>query len=287
LAQQTVAVIIPAYKAETFIAEAVKSVVAQTYTDWQIWVVADDGTDYEELLGRAGLSDPRFRFLSTGRVAAGASRARNLALDRIETSYAAILDADDRLKPKKLELAVAALAEVPIVSSALDVMDDSYRRLRLVGNGPDRRLTPGNYKFVSLSMDSMIVWDRRKADARYDLNLTNMTDLELLMQLWRTAETVHHLGDPQHDYIKLTTSMSNGDGVTARMIASKKTLLERLEGGHYKFAAPGAAEGLTAFLSLSLAAEAAYPLALAEKPGLLFEDHLEPMLRKYEGRVQG
>lgn len=286
MAQQTVAVVIPAYKAERFIAEAVKSVRAQSFPDWEIWIIADDGTDYEELLGRAGLSDPRFHFLSTGRVAAGASRARNLALDRIDTPYAAILDADDRMKPNKLELAVAALTELPIVSSALDVMDDRYRRLRLVGAGPDRRLTPGAYKFTSLSMDSMIVWDRRRCDARYDLTLTNMTDLELLMQLWRTANVVHHLGTPQHDYLKVSTSMSNGEGFSERMIASKKALLERLETGHYSFAADGAAEGLIAFLRLSLGAEAAYPEAMAKRPGLLFEDHLEPVLRAYEaGRL--
>ena len=147
-------------------------------------------------------------------------------------------------------------------------------------------LTPGGYKFVSLSMDSMIVWDRRRCDARYDLELTNMTDLELLMQFWRTAGSVHHLGDPQHDYIKLSTSMSNGSGVTEKMIASKKTLLHRLETGQYRFATPGAADGLIAFLGLSLAAEAAYPLALEETPGLLFEDHLEPMLRAYEAQVR-
>lgn len=282
----TVAVVIPAYKAEKLISEAVGSVVAQTYQDWEIWIVADDGEDYEELLGRAGHSGPRLHFLSSGRVGAGASRARNLALDRINTPYVAILDADDRMKPKKLELAVAALAEQPIVSCALDVMDDRYRRLRLVGNGPDRVLSPDDYKFVSLSMDSMIVWDRRRCDARYDLNLTNMTDLELLMQLWRTAASVHHLGTPQHDYIKLSTSMSNGQGVTERMIASKRTLLERLEKGQYRFAAPGASAGLIAFLSLSLAAEAAYPMALAATPGLLFEDHLEPMLRGYQAQLE-
>jgi glycosyltransferase involved in cell wall biosynthesis len=281
-----VAVVIPAYKAGGLIGQAVKSVLAQTYEDWQVWIIADDGEDYEELLAEAGLADRRFSFLSSGRIGAGASRARNLALDRIDTPYVAILDADDRLKPKKLELAVAALADHPIVASALDVMDDRHKRLRLVGDGPDRVLAPGAYKFVNLSMDSMIVWDRRRTDARYDLNLTNMTDLELLMQLWRTAETVQHLGTPQHDYVKLANSMSNGEGVTERMIASKKALLERLEKGEYRFAAPGAAEGLIAFLSLSLAAEAAYPMALEEKPGLLFEDHLEPMLRAYQAQVR-
>lgn len=286
MTDSTVAVVIPAYKAEAFIEEAVRSVLAQTYADWEAWIITDDSEDYEELLGRAGLVDQRFRFLSSGRVGAGASRSRNLALDRVGTPYVAILDADDRLKPRKLELAVAALAEQPIVSSALDVMDERHNRLRLVADGPDRVLTPGAYKYVNLSMDSMIVWDRRRCDARYDLELTNMTDLELLMQLWRTAGSVHHLGTPQHDYIKLPTSMSNGIGVTEKMIASKKTLLERLEKGQYRFAAPGTSEGLIAFLGLSLAAEAAYPLALDETPGLLFEDHLEPMLRAYEARVR-
>lgn len=281
MTDRRVAVIIPAFRAEPFIGEAVGSVIAQGHEDWEIWVIADDGQDYEEVLAEQGLRDKRFRFLSSGRVGAGASRARNLALDRIDTPYAAILDADDRMKPEKLARAVALLADHPIVSVALDVMSDSYKRLRLVGAGADKVLTPGAYKFTSLSMDSMIVWDRRKTDARYDLNLSNMTDLELLMQLWQKAPTTFHIGTPLHDYVKVTTSMSNGEGASEGMIRSKKSLLERLEQGRYKLDGK-AVEGLAAFLGISLAAEAAYPLALRERPGLLFEDHLEPMLRTYE-----
>lgn len=277
-----IAVITPAFRAERWIGEAVRSVIAQSVTDWELWVISDDGVDYEALLSAAGLADQRLRFLSTGSIGAGASRARNLALDRIDTPYAAILDADDRLKPDKLQRALVGLDDHPIVASSLDVMDDQYRRLRLVGDGADRVLTPGDYKFANLSMDSMIVWDRRRCDARYDLELTNMTDLELLMQLWSRAETTYQLGRPAHDYVKVSSSMSNGEGFTERMIRSKEALLDRLERGYYQFAAPGAAEGLAAFLRISLAAEAAYPAAMAARPGLLFEDHLEPMLREYE-----
>jgi glycosyltransferase involved in cell wall biosynthesis len=281
MTDKRVAVIIPAFRAESLIGQAVGSVIKQSHEDWEIWVIADDGQDYEEVLAEQGLRDKRLRFLSSGRVGAGASRSRNLALDRIDTPYAAILDADDRMKPEKLARAVALLADHPIVSVALDVMNESYQRLRLVGDGSDRLLTPGSYKFTSLSMDSMIVWDRRKTDARYDLHLSNMTDLELLMQLWQKAPTTFHIGTPLHDYVKLAKSMSNGAGVTEGMIRSKKSLLERLEQGRYKLDGQ-AIEGLAAFLGISLAAEAAYPLALREKPGLLFEDHLEPMLRTYE-----
>jgi len=281
MTDQRVAVIIPAFRAEHLIGQAVGSVIAQSWPEWEIWVIADDGQDYEQVLADQGLRDDRLRFLSSGRVGAGASRARNLALDRIDTPYAAILDADDRMKPDKLARAVALLEAHPLVSVALDVMDDGYRRLRLVGNGPDRLLGPGAYKFTALSMDSMIVWDRRKADARYDAGLTNMTDLELLMQLWQKIPATFHIGTPLHDYVKLSRSMSNGPDVTEGMIRSKKALLERLEQGKYRLDGK-AVEGLAAFLGISLAAEAAYPLALRETPGLLFEDHLEPMLRTYE-----
>lgn len=277
-----VAVITPAFRAARWLGEAVRSVLAQTHEDWEHWIISDDGEDYQALLKREDLLDARQRFLSTGRIGAGASRARNLALDRLETPYVAILDADDRLKPDKLARAVAALEQHPIVSTALDVMSDSYRHLRYVGDGADKLVTPARYKFTSLSMDSMILWDRRVTDARYDLEMTNMTDLELLMQLWTRADRVFHLGTPLHDYLKVSSSMSNAEGVTERMIASKRILLGRIEAGHYAFQAEGTAEGLAAFLGISLAAEAAYPVERETRPELLFEDHLEPMLRRYE-----
>lgn len=275
---QTVAVITPAWRAQPTIVTTVQSVLAQTYPDWELWLVADDDFDYEAFLAQAGLSDPRFRFLSSGGSGRGASLARNVALEQITAPYAAILDADDRLKPRKLELAVAALAEHAIVSTALDVMTDDFRHLRYVGDGPDRVLSAGTHKWVSLSMDSMIVWDTRRADGRYDPTMSNMTDLEFLLQLYRTAPASMHLGTPLHDYVKRSSSMSNGKNVAAGMIASKTEILRRLETGHYGLPA-AEVDGVAAFLRISLEAEARYEAALATRPGLLFEDHIEPMLK--------
>ena len=275
----TVAVITPAFEASRWIGPCARSVLDQTYTDWEHWIIADDGLDYEELLAAAGLRDKRQRFLASGAIGGGASRARNVALDRIGAPYAAILDVDDRLKPAKLGQAVAALAHHGIVSVALDEFDEAGTRLRLVGAGPDRELSPAVYKWTCLSMDSMLVWDRRKADARYDLTLTNMTDLELLLQLFRTVPAAWHLGTPLHDYLKLGVSMSNGPGVTEKMIRSKREMLRRLEAGFYPMSEASGPEGMMTFLRISLQAEATYPKAAAERPGLLFEDHLEPMLR--------
>lgn len=274
---QAVAVITPAWKAQATIVTTVQSLLAQTYPDWQLWLVADDGFDYQAFLAAADISDPRFRFLSSGGSGRGASIARNVALEQITAPYAAILDADDRLKPHKLELAVAALAEHAIVSTALDVMTDDFRHLRHVGDGPDLVLSAGTHKWVSLSMDSMIVWNRRRADGRYDPTMSNMTDLEFLLQLYRTAPTSMHLGTPLHDYVKRSSSMSNGKNVAAGMIASKTEILRRLETGYYGLPQEEV-DGVAAFLRISLQAEARYEAALSATPGLLFEDHLEPML---------
>lgn len=274
---QTVAIITPAWKAQATIVTTVQSALAQTHAAWELWLIADDGFDYETFLAEAGIRDNRIRFLSSGGTGRGASNTRNVALEQITAPYAAILDADDRLKPQKLEKAVAALAEHGVVSTALDVMTEDFVHLRYVGHGPDRVLSAGTHKWVSLSMDSMIVWDTRRADGRYDPTMSNMTDLEFLLQLYRTAPTSLHLGTPLHDYIKRSTSMSNGSNVAAGMIASKTEILRRLETGHYGLPAEEV-DGVAAFLRISLEAEARYEAALAARPGLLFEDHLQPML---------
>lgn len=274
---RTVAVITPAFKAQDTLPATVRSVLEQSHGDWQHWIIADDGFDYAGFLADRGLADPRQVFVGSGGIGRGASVTRNVALDRLDTPYAAILDADDRLKPLKLEKAVAALDRHGIVTTALDVMTMDFTHLRHVGTGPDRALRPGEHKWVSLSMDSMIVWDRRRGDGRYDATMSNMTDLEFLLQLYRTVPESYHLGTPLHDYIKRDGSMSNGKDVASGMIASKTEILARLEAGHYGLREEDVA-GLAGFLRISLEAEAGYGAALAARPGLLFEDHIEPKL---------
>ncbi|WP_449393809.1 glycosyltransferase family A protein [Devosia riboflavina] len=275
---QTVAVITPAFRAQDTLPTTVQSVLSQTHADWQHFIIADDGFDYAAFLDGHGLKDDRQVFMTSGGMGTGASRTRNVALEQLQVPYVAILDADDRLKVQKLELAVAALQSHAIVTTALDVMTMEFDHLRYVGDGPDKELTPGEHKWVSLSMDSMVVWDRTRTDARYDPMLSNMTDLELLLQLYRKTPLSMHLGAPLHDYIKRDGSMSNGKDVAAGMIASKTEILRRLEAGFYGLSAVDVA-GVARFLRVSLAAEAAYGAALRDEPGLLFENHIEPMLK--------
>ena len=272
-----ISVVMPAFRAEGTIARAVASVLAQTHKVWELIVVADDGTDYEAVLGRQAIADPRIRFLSTGRTGSGSPPARNLGLDAARFRYSAILDADDAMMPEKLERVLAPLRDHGIVSTALSVESADGLVLRTVGAGPDRVLDPGSYKFVNISMDSMLVYDRHKADPRFDPSFPCLTDIAFLLRLWEHNPTVFHLGTPLHVYSKQPGSVSNKPGVADDMIATKKRILALLDGG-LPLAAPEGRAGLMRFYEVSLVAEQTYGARLAADPGFLFEDHLEPLL---------
>lgn len=101
---ELISIITPAYKAEKLISRATRSVLAQSYDNWEMLIVSDDGQDYKSILDKCDIKDERLRFLSTGEVASGAANARNVAIDNIAGSYATILDADDEYTNERLAI---------------------------------------------------------------------------------------------------------------------------------------------------------------------------------------
>lgn len=276
-----VSVITPAYSAAGCIARAVRSVLAQTLSDWEMLIVSDDGVDYEATLADAGIFDSRLRFFSTGKIASGASAARNVALEAARHEYVAILDADDFIAADKLERAAVHLADHGVVSSALRAVDKDLSFLRNIGVGPDVFLSAGAYKFTNFSMDSMLVYDRRRADPRYAADFPHLNDIEFLLKLFAHNEGCFHIGTPLHTYVKEPLSLSNAPGASQRLLAGKQQLISLLSAGRYPLADNGGVEGMLAFYRASLEAEALFSARLAAKPDSVFEDHLEVILAKY------
>lgn len=102
-----VAVIVPAYGVAHLLAEALESVRAQTFAEWECLVIDDGAPD--DVAGAVApfLADPRFRFLQTDN--GGLATARNRAIRAARAPYVALLDGDDLLRPRYLERMVAAL----------------------------------------------------------------------------------------------------------------------------------------------------------------------------------
>lgn len=99
----TVSIVMPTHNRAKLLARAILSVIAQTYTGWELIVVDDASTDTTSEVV-AGFGDRRLRYLRNER-SLGPSRARNAGiLAAGPTSYLAFLDDDDEWSPRKLEL---------------------------------------------------------------------------------------------------------------------------------------------------------------------------------------
>ncbi len=102
-----VSVIIPAHNAAHYLAEAVDSVLRQSFQDFEILVIDDGSTDDTEAIMRSYHS--KVRYFSQQK--SGVAIARNRGIERAQGRYIAFLDADDTWTPLKLERQLAAMAD--------------------------------------------------------------------------------------------------------------------------------------------------------------------------------
>jgi glycosyltransferase involved in cell wall biosynthesis len=115
MSDPTVSVIIPAYNCGHLLAEAVESVRAQTYQDYEVIVVDDGSTDETWAVAQElAASLPQVRAVHAEH--AGLAAARNRGVREMRGQWIALLDADDLWLPEKLQRCMDYLAEHPHLS---------------------------------------------------------------------------------------------------------------------------------------------------------------------------
>lgn len=96
-----VSIIMPSYNTGRFIAESIESVLAQTYTNWELIVVDDCSTDDTDSVVTR-FNDNRIRYFKNEKNS-GAAVSRNKALREAKGEWIAFLDSDDLWLPNKVE----------------------------------------------------------------------------------------------------------------------------------------------------------------------------------------
>lgn len=125
-----VSVIMPAYNAEKYIEQAIRSVQKQTVRSWELIVVDDCSTDKTaEQIRRLAAEDMRIIpvYSETNH---GAAESRNIALRQCRGEFVALLDADDVWHPQKLEreLERARETDADLVYSSYAMIDEQGTR---------------------------------------------------------------------------------------------------------------------------------------------------------------
>ena len=111
--EKTVSVIMPAYNEEKYIGEAIESIVAQTYPNWELIIVDDCSQDKTtEIVKQYMESDKRIQLYSFSQNQ-GACRALNKALEMITGQYVCWLSADDKYKKDMMASSIYYLETHP------------------------------------------------------------------------------------------------------------------------------------------------------------------------------
>lgn len=118
-----VSIITPCYNASRFISQTIDSVLAQSFTDWEM-IIVDDGSkdDSSEIVKKYVEKDSRIRLIQQPN--GGSANARNRGIKEATGRYIALLDADDLWLPQFLEKQIAFMKE----KNAICVYS-SYKRI--------------------------------------------------------------------------------------------------------------------------------------------------------------
>ena len=96
-----VSIITPTWDCASFIAETIRSIQAQTYTNWELLIQDDCSTDNtREVVELFAQGDNRIKYECNDHNS-GAAITRNNALKRAQGRWIAFLDSDDLWLPKK------------------------------------------------------------------------------------------------------------------------------------------------------------------------------------------
>jgi len=128
----TVTVIMPVYNTQKYVKGAVLSVLEQTFMDFELLIIDDQGTDNSVTICKQ-FTDPRVRIISQQN--RGLAGARNTGIRQAAGKYIALIDSDDLWHPEKLERHVYHLdqdPEIGISYAASRMIDDNDNWLSIV-----------------------------------------------------------------------------------------------------------------------------------------------------------
>lgn len=151
-----ISIITPNFNKGEFLAACIKSVLDQTFADWEMIVVDDGSTDGSDAIGeRWAADDDRIRFFRNPAESKGAAAARNLGLEKSRAELILFLDSDDLLHPECLEERIGDMDRAPELGYIVYPTAIFFRQ---VGDSPHICNVPTREPDLHRFLNRDIVW---------------------------------------------------------------------------------------------------------------------------------
>ena len=195
---------IPFYNAETYFADAIRSVFAQTCQDWEL-ILVDDGSTDRSLEIASAVNDPRVRVISDGLNKRLPYRLNQIAR---EAKYDVVgrMDADDLISPTRFEKELEILTlhpEVDLVTAGICSITNDNRPIGTRCGSPGESITGRNLLFGTNGIVHAAIIARRSWFLRnpYDISAVRMEDYELWLRAYAKNDfKIYVLGEPLYYY---------------------------------------------------------------------------------------
>lgn len=181
-----VTIAIPFYNAEKYLAQAIDSVLWQTYNDWQLILLDDGSTDNSLAIAREyENNDNRIKVYSDGKNKNLGYRLNEIP-KLVDTYYLVRMDADDMMHPKKIEQQLLTLE----INPEIDVLGTNAYSIDANDNVVGIRLSNLKDKLVSVKTfihPTIMAKTEWFLSNPYDVDAIRIEDIELWLRTERTS----------------------------------------------------------------------------------------------------
>jgi len=206
-----VSIITPLYNSEKFIGATIESVLAQSYSNWEMIVVddvsSDNGVSVTEEYRK---KDERIRLFQLEENS-GPAIARNRAIEEAKGRYIAFLDADDLWRPQKLERQLSFMIEKDAVLSFTSYARVDEQSAELI----DLIRAPSTVDYQELLKQNTIgcltaIYDTEKIGKVYMPEILKRQDFALWLKILKSAPVAYGLDEVLAEYrVRCADSVSS------------------------------------------------------------------------------
>jgi len=209
--EELVSIIMPTYNCASFIKESVESVLAQTYTNWELIIVDDCSKDNtREVLAPYLAKYPHVHYTCLEKNG-GPATARSKALQQVKGDYVAFLDSDDLWTTDKLARQINFMKQhkAPFCATGYALMKEDGTRLNTALIPPEKT----NYdKMLRLSCpvgNLTVMYDRRIVGDQQVPAIKKRNDFALWLQVLHKTPICYGMTDILATYRLRTKSVSS------------------------------------------------------------------------------
>ncbi|MBQ2873143.1 MAG: glycosyltransferase family 2 protein [Bacilli bacterium] len=208
--KKLVSIVMPSYNTAKFIEESIKSVLDQTYTNWELIIVDDCSKDNTDEVVKKFLSDKRIKYLKNKKNS-GAAFSRNYALREAKGKFIAFLDSDDLWFPDKLEKQLQFMEKnnYAFTYTNYKEIDEKSKDLNVIVTGPKKISKTGMYNYCYPGCLT-VIYDVEKIGLIQIENIPKNNDYAMWLKVIKKSKNCFLLNEVLASYRKRSHSISSG-----------------------------------------------------------------------------